>query len=466
MRLFFLLLLTISISGCSALNKPAPNALQTVPDAFVYRLPEHASQQTWIEALNDPLLAELIAKAELDNLSLAELQARVREAEAQETLETARLLPRLDGEAAASIQRKFATRTTRDDGSRERANTGSYSVGPKAIWEVPLFGRTEALLQLTTADIVIAKEDVEAARLSVRADIALAYIALRTAQQRLDVIQKIADLQKHVATLTLIRQRNDLASAFDVARAEQSAAQSEIFIPQAQETVNRAKLSIMVLLGTSAPDARLDIPGNLPALPDAALPSTPANLLRLRPDIRRAEAAVLKQAGALGIAKADVYPRLTLEGTLTFAANLMGKPLLPSPSRTAGFGPTLSIPLFDWGQRMANVDARYAGLEAETLHYRQTVIEAYAEAETSITSYTQKRLRRDAAITSSRKARAATNYAAIQQREGLIDLTEQLLTEERLLNAEQERFEAEESALNAFITLHRVFASPVVLAKE
>ena len=465
MRLFCVVCLTISISGCSALNKPAPEAVQTLPDAFVYRLPQQASQQTWIEAINDPLLTELIAKAELENLPLAELQARVREAEAQATVETARLLPRLDGEAAASTQRQLGNRTTRDDGSSERANTGSYSIGPKASWEVPLFGRSQAVRQLAIADSVIAKEDVEAARLSVRADIARAYVALRTAQQRLNVIQQIADLQKRIATLTRIRQQSDLASAFDVARAEQSAAQSEIFIPQAQETVNRAKLSIMVLLGSTAPDARLDIPGNLPALPDAALPSTPANLLRLRPDIRRAEAAVLKQAGALGIARADLYPRLTLEGTLTFAANIIGKPLLTSPSRTAGFAPTLSIPLFDWGQRMANVDARYAGLEAETLRYRQTVIEAYAEAETSITSFAQQRLRRDAAIASSSKARAATNYAAIQRREGLIDLTEQLLTEERLLNAEQERFDAEASALNTFITLHRVFASPVILTE-
>ncbi|MCA3269776.1 MAG: TolC family protein, partial [Thalassospira sp.] len=373
--------------------------------------------------------------------------------------------PRLDAQAGASTQRQFGNRTTRDDGSPERANTGTYSIGPKANWEVPLFGRTEAVRQSATADNVIAKEDVEAARLAVRADIAQAYIALRTAQQRLIVIQQIADLQKRTAALTLIRQRNDLASAFDVARAEQSAAQSEALIPQAQEAVNRAKLRTMVLLGTTAPDARLDIPANLPALPDAALPSTPADLLRLRPDIRRAEAAVLKQAGELGIARADVYPRLTLEGTLTLAANIIGKPLLPSPSRTAGFAPTLSIPLFDWGQRMANVDARYARLEAETLRYRQTVIEAYAEAETSITSLTQQRLRRDAAVASSSKARAATNYAAIQQREGLIDLTEQLLTEERLLNAEQERFDAEALALNAFITLHRVFASPVILTE-
>jgi NodT family efflux transporter outer membrane factor (OMF) lipoprotein len=465
MRLFCLLLLTISISGCAALNKPAPEVAQTMPDAFIYRFPD-VSQRTWIEALNDPLLAELIAKADLNNLSLAALQARVREAEAEATVETSRLLPRLDVQAGATIQRQLGKRSTRDDGSRERATTGSYSIGQKASWEIPLFGRTEAVEQSTTADIVIAKEDVEAARLSVRADIAQAYIALRTAQQRLIVIQQIADLQKRTVALTLIRQRNDLASAFDIARAQQSAAQSEALIPQAQEVVNRAKLSIMVLLGTNAPDTRLDIPGNLPALPEAVLPTTPATLLRLRPDIRRAEASVLKQAGALGIARADVYPRLTLEGTLTFAANLIGKPLLTSPSRTTGFAPTLSIPLFDWGQRMANVDARYAGLEAETLRYRQTVIEAYAEAETSITSFAQQRLRRDAAIASSSKARAETNYATIQRREGLIDLTEQLLTEERLLNAEQERFEAEESALNAFITLHRVFASPVVLAKE
>lgn len=126
----------------------------------------------------------------------------------------------------------------------------------------------------------------------------------------------------------------------------------------------------------------------------------------------------------------------------------------------------MAIPLFDWGQRFANVDAKYAALEAETYRYKQTVLEAYAEAETSLNVFNQQKLRRDAALDSCDEAKKALKYAMILQREGLIGLTEQLLTQERLLSAEQERLDADQAALAAFITLHRVFGSAVTLNVE
>ena len=203
--------------------------------------------------------------------------------------------------------------------------------------------------------------------------------------------------------------------------------------------------------------------GALPALPVPSITATPADLLRLRPDIRRAEYTVLQETGRLGIAKADVYPSLTLEGALTLTANLIAKPLIPGRSDVLTGASTLTIPLFDWGRRMAAVDARYASLNAVIYDYRQTVLNAYEEAERSLSSYVQESVRVEAARLSSQKAKQALSYANILEQQGLIDLTEQLLTQERLLSAERERIESEQATLIAYITIHRTFASSAKL---
>ena len=473
MKRTFSLLMALILAGCAVLNKPLPDKTQMLPESFVFNLPSTISaEQSWSEALNDPLLNELIDKAELRNLTLARLIARVEETEALARVENASLLPQLNGQTGVSVERKVGKLPAREPTGEEgqppaKRSSGTYNVGVKASWEVPLFGRAKGVKQATEAAIAISKEDLEAARLSVHAEIATTYVELRAAQQLLQVVSGIAKAQDRVVELTASRRANELASDFDVARAEQSAAQSRTFLPQAQDQVNQALLRLSILLGQSAIEPQLKQPGSLPALdalPVPSIPSTPADLLRLRPDIRRAEYTVLQETGRLGIAKADVYPSLTLEGALTLTANLIAKPLAP-PGRSSVLtgAPTLTIPLFDWGRRMAAVDARYASLNAVIYDYRQTVLNAYGEAERSLSSYIQGNVRMEAARLSSQKAKQALRYANILEEHGLIDLTEQLLTQERSLSAERERIESEQATLIAYITIHRAFASSVKL---
>lgn len=461
------LLMALILSGCAGLDKPLPDKTQILPEAFVFNLPPTmSSAQSWSEALNDPLLNELIDKAELQNLTLARLLTRVEEAEAFAQVENASFLPQLNSQAEVNVERRLGKLPPREEGSPLlKRGSGTYTAGVRASWEVPLFGRARSIKQATEAAIAISKEDLQAARLSVRAEIAVAYIELRAAQRRLQVVSDITKVQDRVVELIALRRTNELASDFDVARAEQSAAQSRAVLPQAQNQVNQALLRLSILLGQSAIDPRLKEHGALPDLPAvSSISSTPADLLRLRPDIRRAEYSVLQETGRLGIAKADVYPSLTLEGALTLTFNLIAKPLAPPGRSSVLTGtPTLTIPLFDWGRRMAVVDARYASLNAVIYDYRQTVLNAYEEAERSLSDYVQESVRMEAARLSSQKAKKTLDYANILEQQGLIDLTEQLLTQERLLSAESERLESEQAALIAYITLHRAFASPVKL---
>jgi outer membrane protein TolC len=141
---------------------------------------------------------------------------------------------------------------------------------------------------------------------------------------------------------------------------------------------------LALLLGKSEPDPAWLDPRPLPQLHAGDVVSLPADLLRTRPEIRPAHAQVLKAAGALGIAKADLYPRLALGSSLTFSALVKGQTELGDVNNTFAFGPIIDIPLFDWGQRRAVRNARAAQLQAALLAYRQAVLQGAAEVETGL----------------------------------------------------------------------------------
>src|SRR6185312_6319848 len=136
--------------------------------------------------------------------------------------------------------------------------------------------------------------------------------------------------------------------------------------------------------GKSEPDPAWLASKPLPQLADVNVESVPADLLRTRPEIRYAETQVLKAAGELGIAKADMYPRLALGSSLTFAALVKGRTRLGDVNNTFAIGPIINIPLFDWGQRRAVRDAREDQLQAALIAYRQAVLQGAAEVESDL----------------------------------------------------------------------------------
>ena len=440
------------LAGCSV----AP----TLPQPRV-ALPEHFSQAPalgpkpdlthWWRGFGDPVLDALVARALRENLDLQAAGERLAAARALAPTVTAKYLPQLS----------LYTNQQPTPGS-----TASYfQVGFDAVWQLGVFGRAESERRVIAGNAGLAAADLAAARVVVVAEVVRQYLALRAAQAQaaLDA-DLVAAAQRRVA-LTAVRIKQDLAApeagdaaaaALDSARAEASAAPAAIAV---------ARQQLAVLLGEAEPDSMLTTVAPVPAPPTATAVLPPADLLRTRPDIQRAEAAVLRAAGELGIARADLYPRLALGWTMTASARTAGGEIgrlrgIPS------FGPIINMPLFDWGLRQAQVRANDHALRAAVLSYRQTVLTAVGETEQALAQLAAARERATQSAAAATALARAAQAAATRTRLGLADGLEGDSARIAALRAEQVASQAREAEGVAYVALYKALggAAPVLEA--
>ena len=181
----------------------------------------------------------------------------------------------------------------------------------------------------------------------------------------------------------------------------------------------------------------------------------PADLLRTRPDVRQAEAAVLEAAGELGMARAELYPRVAIGASYLYAFNLTQNRRTSSTNRLPAICPLIDLPLFDWGLRRARADARGEALQASLTAYRQTVLQGVSEAETALSALEQQRQRRmhleQAAGMFERRAQRQRGLLA----SGLASAYDQLAFDRAALQAEAECDGARAAQALAFVNLYK-----------
>ncbi|GEM_PF-96836 len=383
-----LLFASAALAGCMSMPEPslpagAPSQWRNATDAPA---PDPAS---WWKIYGDPTLDQLVEQALADNLTVAEAHAR---------LQAARLL---HGVAEGPYRPEFAFRTR--DAVAADARSSYFQAGFDATWELGLFGRAEAAERLARADVDAAAATLQGARISVVAEVVRAYRELRHAQMRERLLNEAVALRARHVELVSLRHRTRLASGADLDRARAALEEARAALADPRVAIRQSALRLATLLGRSEPDPSWTKAPAATALPPlrAAIRSTPADLLRARPDIRMAQARVLHAAGALGIARADLYPRLGLGGSLTIASNFANNFNRRSESSTStqaifSLGPLIDIPLFDYGRRQAAERARSAELDAALLAYRQTVLSSAAEAEAALIELDEYRKRREA----------------------------------------------------------------------
>lgn len=397
----------------------------------------------WWKAFDDPELDRLVDAALKDNLGLAQAALRIEGARA------------LDAHRSSPFLPQFGFRTYAEPTPDSSASY--FQAGFDAKWEFGLFGRAQSQARVVAGDLGIAGSEAQSARVSVVAEVVRSYVDLRAAQRRRALMQQLSADAQARRELVVTRERLRLASSLDVAKAGAQAISAQAALAEPEAAITRARQQLSVLLGRNGAgeDIATDAPAPMPDLSRLAVDAVPADLLRSRPEIGRAEYEVLKKAGELGLAHADLFPRVGLGGALTYAAKVIGHTRLSDADGIVTFGPAIDIPLFDWGQRHAVEQARDAELKASLLAYRQAVIEGVAEVEGALAALHAQGERSALLARNVAAMAAAADGAATLQRLGLADRGDLGAATTAKIEAQGDLVQAQQDRSIAFIALYK-----------
>ncbi len=371
----------------------------------------------WWRRFRDPVLDSLIARAARGNLGLKEAVARVKEARAALGVALGRELPALDAQGAYTRQRG-----SENDLSPGGVTTSRYSAEMDASWEIDLFGRVRRAVEAARAEYQASREDRRDVLVSLYAEVARSYFTVRTLQARLAAARKNISSQRETLRLTRVRFKNGLAAALDVAQAESVLASSQAELPPLEMALHQAMNACAILLGLppGSLHAELSRPRPIPTPPPRVAVGIPADILRQRPDVRRAERRLAAATARIGVATADLYPTLTLTGTLGLAAGDLGK-LWRGDSHFYTFGPSLFWKIFDAGRIRSRIKVADARTEQALYAYQQAVLEALGEVEDALVACSRGRARVAALERTVAAARRTLELAVRLYKDGLTD---------------------------------------------
>ena len=392
----------VTLAGCAVaplpqLKPPLPETWRNAPAGVA---PPHADLHVWWQALGDPALNALIDRALQDNLDVAQAAERMRAARLLNRHAHDGYLPSLHGRTNDVI---------------DPDTTASYFVvGFDALWELPLFGAWQSTARLSQGQLDGASAALRGAQVSLVAEVSRRWIELRSAQRQAQLLTAIRDAQQEKLRLLQVREQLKLVPPLEVARAQAELARAEAALADPQQVINSSAQQLAVLVGQNEPDPQWLQPGAQPQLGEWQLTTAPADMLRARPEIQSAEAEVLRAAGELGMSRADIYPHIGLGASLQWSSNIASNYRVHTGEAIFSYGPIIDIPLFDWGQRVANAHAKDHELRAAVLAYRQAVLQGVAEAETAMGDLEQLRGRE----TASQQAALAlqTSMTALRKR--------------------------------------------------
>jgi NodT family efflux transporter outer membrane factor (OMF) lipoprotein len=320
-----------------------------------------------------------------------------------------------------------------------------YQAGFDASWELDLWGRVRSAVAGADADVTVAEAALSGIRLSMEAEVARRYFELRGAQRQLRLTRAQIAAGEAALRLTQAQAGNGLVNELAVAQQQALLAGQRAHLPQVLAQEAQAANQITLLLDRLPGSLRGELadPGPEPGpetLPDLKL-GLPSGLAQRRPDIRQAEARLRGAVAAIGAAKADLYPRVTLGATFGLQSTAPGQ-FAEWSSTQWTIGPSLSIPIFDQGRRRAFVKLRELQQQEAAVDYQQAVLKAWHEVDDALSAYQAERQRSLQLALKTRSSGQAFKLAQARYRSGLTDFLTELDAQRTLLQAQQEQAES------------------------
>ncbi|HEX4053813.1 MAG TPA: efflux transporter outer membrane subunit [Tepidisphaeraceae bacterium] len=416
----------------------------------------------WWRSLQDPELDSLVQRAVAANLDLEIALTRLQEARTYESVVLGGALPVADFSGAAG--RGSGTNSTKSRISGP-LNAGTNTTGLREItqvvgfdagWELDLFGRYRREIEAAGDETQAMLDQRNAVLISVVADVARAYMDYRDLQVRLSIAQDNIRIEQQSVDVVQERFNRGLTNELDLALARRQLETLQSALPPLRDDLVVAQRRIAVLLGEYPGKiaAELTKPARLPMVPENIAPGLPVDLLRRRPDIREAEREVAQATARVGVATANLFPRVAI----TAGIGMQGQGLGRTPAVNSflwSAGPSAYWPLLDFGTLDALIGIEDLRTHEALVNYKRTILAAVEEVENAISSYDaqQQRLRDLAnALTASQRA---VDLAQQRYNRGLTDFLNVLDAERQLYELQDQYAVAQEDVVVQFISLYK-----------
>jgi multidrug efflux system outer membrane protein len=451
------LLCTAALSACAVgpdYETPAIDAGQGFTNANAPEFSTQAVEVAWWKLFEDKELTGLVEQTVRHNRNLQAARANLREARALYLESGLNLAPIVSSHANYTEQKRSAgALNNRSFAPRELK---LYNTGFDAFWEVDFFGRVRRNVEASSDEVDAQEASLRDLGVSLIAEVARNYFELRGLQNQLATAKKNAENQAQTLEITRVRLEGGRGTELDTSRAAAQLDSTRATIPPLESAIQQAIHRLSVLTGQlpGALTGKLSQPAPMPKIPKTIQIGQPAELLRRRPDIRTAERALAAATARIGVATADLFPRVTFVGTIALEASTLSG-IGAASSDTYSAGPRISWAALDLGRVYARIKAADARAEASLAQYEQTVLNALEETENALVNYNRERSRRELLSSAAKASEKAHELAHLRFAEGVSDFLTVLDAELRLLQDQDRLAQSQTATATSLAALYK-----------
>jgi NodT family efflux transporter outer membrane factor (OMF) lipoprotein len=469
-----LLVFAVSLNGCTPFTEYIHNGFKVGPN---YQKPPAPVEKKWIDAadqrlrtesndlskwwtvFNDPVLDSLICSAYHQNLTLRQAGFQILAARAQRNIAIGNLFPQTQQATGDytrnAVSTEIANRSFGNQSLTPQRFFQQWDGGFNLSWERDFWGNFRRAVESAEATLDASVENYDAALVTLLGDVATAYVEIRTLQAEITFTQANVDLLRKTLGIAEARFKAGTTSELDVDQAQTNLSQTAALIPQLRTQLRQANNQLSILLGIPPEDllprlGRADIP----TAPVDVGTGIPADLLRQRPDVRQAERQAAAQSAQIGIADANFYPHLFLDGTIGYSAEFFGRLFRPT-AFTGTFGPTFQWNILNYGRILNNERAQDAQFQALVVAYQNLVLTAAEEVENGLVSFLEAQAQAKFQGESVTAANKAVTVALAQYVAGKVDFNTVAVVEQTLVTQQNLLAQAQGSIALGLVQVYR-----------
>ncbi len=414
---------------------------------------DHAA---WWTTFGDPTLDNLMRTAFSENLTLRAASMRVMEAQSQRAIAAGQLMPQFQ-EAFGLYQHTQVSKAGNASGipSLPFRAFDTWTTGLNVGWEIDMWGRIRRNIESADADLDASVEDYDDVLVCLLAETAAAYTEMRAFESRLAYARANVKAQEGSLSFAEARFKGGAVSKLDVTQATSSLAETKALIPVLEKGMRLANNRLCLLLGTPPRDLYAEFgEGRIPTSSPEVIVGIPAELLRRRPDVRRAERQVAAQSAQIGVAVAELFPAFTINGSLNWQSKKFAN-LFTSAANAGSIGPAFNWNVLHYGRIRNNIQFQDARFQELAINYQQTVLNANVETEDAIVCFLQSQQQAKALGEAVQATVESVEIVMSQYREGAVDFNRVFNLQSALVQQQDRLAIAEADVASSLIRIYK-----------